>query len=46
MPTSILEGWRQFEAVARDYLTPIASEDQHERALEGSWLDSRVGQTC
>jgi len=32
--TPLLEGWRQFEAVAHDYLTPIATEDQNERALE------------
>ena len=32
--TPILESWRQFDAVAHDYLTPITSEDQNERALE------------
>ena len=32
--TPILEGWRQFEAVAHDYLTPITTEDQNERTLE------------
>jgi len=44
----IFESWRQFDAVAHDYLAPITNEEQNERALElleQLWLEVPDGET-